>query len=325
VILPIGDTPNPRGFVAWVTWLLIAINVAVYLFLTLPLSFTPADPSDPGWTELAARVAEDLPPRVDPRPFLATLTAWDLVVEQHGFQPGRPSIADLVSAMFMHAGFAHVAGNLLFLWIYGDNVEHRLGRLGYLGLYLGAGVLATAVFAVVAPDPMTPLVGASGAISGVLGAYALLFPHNKVKLFVVLFPFLMDTFLVPAPLVLGIFVLVDNLLPFLVGESAGGVAYGAHLGGFVGGFVVAWLVRRSGVGQRSEEQARRRLSASDPEERALAHLEVAEAELRESPAEAFQHLVAAMRLTRDPAKQLRARRALAELPLDPGLRRRLGL
>lgn len=326
MFLPIGDTPNPRGFVAWVTWLLIAVNVAVYLFLTLPLGFTPADPSDPAWAELASRVVETAPAGVDPRAILASLTSWDLFVERHGFQPGRPEAADLFSAMFMHANLAHLFGNMLFLWIYGDNVEHRLGRFGFAALYVGTGLLATSAFALVAPDPLTPLVGASGAISGVLGSYFVMFPHNRVKVFVFLFPFLMDTFLVPAPIVLGLFVLVDNLLPFLVSGSVGGVAYGAHLGGFLGGVVVAWLLWRFGVGERGAEGARERIRAGgDPEERALAHIELAEAQLEASPAEAFQHLIDALRLTRDPAKRTRAHRALARLPLDPRLRARLGL
>jgi hypothetical protein len=132
----------------------------------------------------------------------------------------------------------HLAGNMLFLWIYGDNVEHRLGRLKFLLAYLLTGVVATWSFSLLAGGEMTPLVGASGAISGVLGYYFIKFPHNKVKMFVFFFPFLMTTFLWPARWVLGIYVVLDNLLPLLWGSQSG-VAHGAHLGGFVAGLFLA--------------------------------------------------------------------------------------
>jgi membrane associated rhomboid family serine protease len=319
VILPIGDTPNPRGFTPWVNWMLIAANVLVYLLATLPMSFTPVDPSDPGVRELFDRVMRSVPPGTPPGDVLAHLSAWDLFVEQHGYVPGDPSIADLLSAMFLHANLAHLAGNLLFLWIYGDNVEHRLGRLGYLGAYLATGVVATLAFAVFAPLPDTPLVGASGAISGVLGLYFLLFPRNLVKVFVGLFPFVVNVWLVPAPIVLGVFVVVDNLLPFLVGTS-GSVAYGAHLGGFVAGAVMAIVLRAQG---RPDSAGGERAPDDDD---ARWHLLTGEALLaRGQPAAAFQHLAKALDLDPDPPTRDRIRAALAELPLDPGVARRLGL
>lgn len=325
MFLPIGDTPNPPGFRAWATWAIIAANIAIYVLLTLPLSFLAADPADPLLGGLVDRVLPLVPPGVDPRDVLASLTAWDLVVEAHGFKPGRPETADLFASLFLHANLAHVAGNMLFLWIYGDNVEHRLGRLGFLATYLASGVIATLAFAAVASDPHAPLVGASGAISGVLGCYFVLFPLNRIRVFVALFPFLVDTWLVPSRIVLGLYVLVDNLLPVLAG-GGGGVAYGAHLGGFVAGLAVAFAVDRMGVGRHTPaaDEARvhlRRASAAD--ERALALVELGEALADDDPVAAFQHLVAALRLTRDPDLVARARRALGRLPLDPRLRARL--
>jgi hypothetical protein len=240
-------------------------------------------------------------------------------------------VADLLGSMFLHAGFAHLAGNMLFLWIYGDNVEHRLGRLPFLLAYLGTGVLATLAFSLVAGASLTPLVGASGAISGVLGLYFVLFPHNRVKVLVALFPFVIDVFLVPAPLVLGLFVLVDNLLPLVVG-AGGGVAYGAHLGGFVGGLALAWWVRRSGFGVEPSEgeepqDLERQLRASrDPVERARLHVTMGELLARDGhTSEAFQHAIRALRLGPDADTRARVERLLAALPLDERLRARLGL
>lgn len=242
MFLPIGDTPNPRGFRPWVTWFIIAANVAVYVLLTLPLSLSPVDPLDPALPAFLRAVAPDLSyPTL--REILARTDAWQLFAFKYGYKPGAPRLLDLFACMFMHGGFWHLAGNMLFLWIFGDNVEHRLGRLLYLVTYLVTGVIATISFSMLAGHSMVPLVGASGAISGVLGLYFLLFPRNRVKVFVALFPFLVDVWLVPVRWVLSLLVIVDNLLPLLLGESTG-IAYGAHLGGFVAGLGIAWFGER---------------------------------------------------------------------------------
>jgi membrane associated rhomboid family serine protease len=235
VFLPIGDTPNPRGFTPWVNWALIGLNVAIYLALTLPMSNQAADPHDPATQEYLRLLGGG-----------HVLSQWDLFVFAHGYKPGAAAFVDLMSAMFMHAGFAHLAGNMLFLWIYGDNVEHHLGRGLYLLAYLGTGAAATLAYGAFAGDSLIPLVGASGAISGVLGCYFLLFPRNRIKVFVFLFPFIMNVFLVPARIVLAIFLIIDNLFPALLssGAGGGGVAYGAHIGGFVAGLAVAWAGER---------------------------------------------------------------------------------
>lgn len=245
MFLPIGDTPNPRNFTPVVTWGLIGLNVFLYVFVSLPLSMTGPSPSDPALAEYLRVMSENLPPPVSIRQFAAQISAYDLFVFRYGFRPGEPRLWDLFAGMFLHANFAHLAGNMLFLWIYGDNVEHRLGRGGFLVAYLGTGVVATVAYALLIGPSQVPLVGASGAISGVLGLYFLLFPRNQVKLFLFFFPFLMDIILVSARLVLGFYVVVDNLLPLLV-ASQSGVAYGAHLGGFAAGLGLAWVGERFG-------------------------------------------------------------------------------
>jgi hypothetical protein len=145
---------------------------------------------------------------------------------------------------------------MLFLWIYGDNVEYRLGRLPYLLAYMVTGIAATLFFALFARNSAVPLVGASGAISGILGFYFLWFPHNTVRLFVFLFPFFMNTVAVGARLVLGLYLVMDNLLPFLLSSGGGGgVAHGAHIGGFVAGLAGAWLIDRGGLASRRADYA----------------------------------------------------------------------
>jgi len=255
-ILPIGDAPNPQGYRPWVTWLLIAANVLVYLLVTLPQSLDTLPLTDPRAQDYLDFVRTLYPPGTDFG--LVGVTRWDLTVLEHGFRPSQPAVLDLFASMFMHAGFAHLAGNMLFLWIYGDNVEHRLGRLAYLGAYLGTGIVATLAFAAWESfDSPVPLVGASGAISGVLGLYFVSFPRNVVRMFVVLLPFLVNTIVLPAWVVLGVYVLFDNLVPLLFSSSATGVAYGAHLGGFLAGMGVAWAVSARGISMPEAAPRRR--------------------------------------------------------------------
>lgn len=243
MILPLGDAPNPRG-VALFTCLLIAANVAVYLLISLPLGAQPVSPLDPAAIEYARALAPRL--GLDPDVLLARTTAYDLFVFAHGFRPVDPSLQALFFSMFLHGGFLHLFGNMLFLWIYGDNVEHRLGRVWFLLVYLGTGVAATLFHAAFDRTSVLPLVGASGAISGVLGCYFVWFPLNQVRLLVLIVPFFMQVFQVSSRLVLGMYLVMDNLLPFLVARApaSGGVAHGAHIGGFVAGLALAWLVDR---------------------------------------------------------------------------------
>ena len=245
MFLPLGDEPNPKGVPA-VTYALIAANCAVYLFVTLPLSTVPPDLSNPALAEYVRVIGESLPPQIPLSEFLRYVSAYDLVVFNYGFRPADPALLALLTSMFLHSGFMHLAGNMLFLWIYGDNVEHQLGRGRFLLAYLSTGIAATLFHTAFAAGSVLPLVGASGAISGVLGFYFLWFPHNRVRLWVVLFPFIMTVIYVPARLVLGVYLVLDNLLPFLVtqGLDGGGVAYGAHIGGFFGGLGTAWAMRR---------------------------------------------------------------------------------
>lgn len=245
MFLPLGDEPNPRG-IPFVTYAIILINVAVYAFVTLPLSFVAASLDDPALGEYLRAVSRMLPEGVSLNEVLRGVSAYDLVTFTWGYRPAEPDAVALFTAMFLHGGFMHLAGNMLFLWIYGDNVEHRLGSIAFLFWYLATGVAATLFHAWFDSSSLMPMVGASGAISGVLGFYFLWFPHNRVRLWVFLFPLFANVILVPARIVLGLYLIIENMLPFLVtrGIEGGGVAYGAHIGGFVAGLVVAWAINR---------------------------------------------------------------------------------
>jgi membrane associated rhomboid family serine protease len=256
VILPLGDFPNPRG-VPFVNYALIAINVGVFFLLTLPLGATPVDPSDPLLYEYVRVISSRIPDPAVAREILSQVSTYDLFVFRYGFRPADPDLADLIYSLFLHAGFLHLAGNMLFLWIYGDNVEHRLGHAAYAVAYLACGVGATLFHTMFDLGSYLPLIGASGAISGVLGFYFLWFPRNQVRLLFFLFPFFLDVVTVRARVLLGFYLVLDNLLPFLLtrGSGLGGVAHGAHIGGFVAGLAAAWWLDRREVRQAPREYA----------------------------------------------------------------------
>jgi membrane associated rhomboid family serine protease len=257
MVLPIGDAPNPRGAVPILTYALIAANVAVYLFVSMPLEYMPPTPG-PALEQYLQVMTHALHGRVPVEELLRHLSQYDLFVFTYGFRPAAPSVSALFFSMFLHAGLLHLAGNMLFLWIYGDNVEHRLGAVPYLVAYLGSGVAATLFHAMSASGSPVPMIGASGAISGVLGFYFVFFPRNRVRLLWLFPPFLMQVFEVPARLVLGLYLVIDNLLPYLFATSDVGVAHGAHIGGFVAGLGAAWLWSRRGADIQPPEFPRAR-------------------------------------------------------------------
>lgn len=147
------------------------------------------------------------------------------------------NLQTLVSSMFLHAGFSHLIGNMWFLWIFGDNVENKIGKLKYLVFYLISGILSTYIHCLTVPKKMVnvPIVGASGAISGILGAYLILFPRNRIRSFF-WFYFRPIFFYVPAFFFIGIWFLYQILYLPTIAYSA--VAYTAHIGGFLAGAIL---------------------------------------------------------------------------------------
>ena len=179
---------------------------------------------------------------------------------------GIPSVspgATLFTSMFMHGGFLHLGGNMLFLWIFGDNVEDSMGHLRYLVFYLLCGVAAALTQALIEPNSTIPMVGASGAISGVLGAYILLHPQATVHTLVFL-GFFATVVHIPAMIVLGLWFAMQFLSAAFTPTAEGGVAFWAHVGGFIAGLVLVSLFKKRDVGlwqprrSRAFEMRRRR-------------------------------------------------------------------
>ena len=241
-MFPIGDDNSDRTISPVVNYVLIAANILVFvLFQQLGSNdrFTYA------WSAVPQEIVTGRDVVTTPR-VVEDPVSGDRF-QQPGLQPTPGSVyLTLLTSMFMHGGIAHIFGNMLFLWVFGDNLEDRMGHARYLSFYLVCGVLASLahVFTTVAfgQNPLVPSLGASGAISGVLGGYVLLFPHRKVR--VILFRFLTT---VPAYVALGLwfaFQLISGIGLLGGGTQEGGVAYAAHIGGFIAGLVLVKLFDR---------------------------------------------------------------------------------
>jgi membrane associated rhomboid family serine protease len=159
-----------------------------------------------------------------------------------------PAVLTIFTAMFMHGGFLHLAGNMLYLWIFANNIEDQLGHVRFIFFYLFCGVVSAYSYALTAPGSNVPMIGASGAISGVLGAYLLLFPRARVHT-IVFFGFFIQIVRIPALIVIGFWAIIQVVSGLLshgmVGQ--GGVAWFAHVGGFLAGLITIklWLPRRT--------------------------------------------------------------------------------
>lgn len=238
MVFPLYDDNSDRTTTPFVNYVLIAVNILVFVFLQ---QLGNNDKFTYAFSTVPQEIISGRDIRTPDRVVEHSRTGQELLLT--GLQPTPFSVyLTLIIALFMHGGIAHLAGNMLFLWIFGDNVEHRLGHLRYLIFYLVCGVIAslahvfaTAMFATDPGSLLIPSLGASGAISGVLGGYIVLHPHRRVT--AIVFRFVTD---VPAYVAIGIwfaFQLVSGL-GMLGGGSQGGVAYAAHIGGFVAGLVL---------------------------------------------------------------------------------------
>ncbi len=244
-MIPIGDDNTGRRTTPWVTWVLIALNVIVFVFFE---GFGNNQRFINAYSTVPAKVitGKDLITRdqvmVDPS------TGQRVLVPGLQHTP-IPMWLTIITAMFMHAGIAHIAGNMLYLFIFGDNIEDRLGHFRYLLFYLFCGTAASLsqifVTQLTHGNMLIPNLGASGAIAGVLGAYLMMFPRNRVR--VIMFRFITS---VPAIFAVGIWFLfqVISELGILGRDTGGGVAYAAHIGGFAAGFIT---VRLWAVGTRT--------------------------------------------------------------------------
>jgi len=225
-VIPLKDE-NPTRTVPVVTVGLIAANVLAFLY-----QFSLAAGDDPR----AFRAAQAFVVEFGLVPCRLTGTC---------ITPGDfPSpVLTIFTSMFLHGGLFHIAGNMLYLWIFGNNIEDTLGHGRFLGFYLLSGVAAALAQTAVGPTSTVPMIGASGAVSGVLGAYLLLFPHARV-LTLITFGFFIRIVPVPAMVVLGFWIVVqflNGIVTFGSGDR-GGVAWFAHIGGFVAGLGLLWVL-----------------------------------------------------------------------------------
>lgn len=238
MFFPISDDDRQILTPMYVTYFLLAVNILVFIYQLSNPDFTY------GWSIVPKEITtgQDLVNQVPiPRP------GDRIPVEQEFVIPQRPGPSfiwlTLVTAMFMHGGLGHLGGNMLYLWIFGDNVEHRFGAIPFLCFYLLAGLVGSLAQIMLDPSGLMPNLGASGAIAGVMGAYLVLFPYNRVN--VIVFYMIIT---VPAVLVLGMWIAMQLVSQygamFATETTTGGVAYMAHIGGFVTG-VVAGLAYRS--------------------------------------------------------------------------------
>lgn len=244
MLMLVGDDNSDRRLKPLVNYLLIAANIFVFIFfqgLGTNEKFTYAFSTVPQEIVSGKDVVTEDQMYEDP------VTGERFRVS--GLQPTPISVyITLITSMFMHGGFAHIFGNMLFLMIFGDNIENRIGHFRYLIFYLVCGIISSLahvfVSVSVGSSTLIPSLGASGAISGVLGGYLLLFPKRRVR--VVMFYQLME---VPAIVAIGIwfaFQLISGI--GLLGDSqGGGVAYGAHIGGFIAGL---FLIKFFAIGRR---------------------------------------------------------------------------
>lgn len=200
-MLPLRDH-NPSGRFPFVTWLLIAANVVIF-----------------GWM------------------FLISPSELETVIERYALVPadilGGRHLETLLTSIFLHGGFTHILGNMLFLHIFGDNVEDRFGHFRFLLFYLVAGLVGSALQIAIDPTSTIPQIGASGAIAGVMGAYLVLYPRHRIDVW-----WWYGTVTVPATFMLGYWILFQFLYGFGSIGALGGVAYFAHIGGFVFGYLI---------------------------------------------------------------------------------------
>jgi membrane associated rhomboid family serine protease len=247
VVLPISDA-NPTRRLPVVTLLLIAANVGIFVLLQ-PWS-ADACTQQAFFVEWAA-----IPDEIVTGEPLNQAEVDQTTTPGCPLQavPNKPVYLSVLTAMFLHAGWGHLFANMLYLWIFGNNVEDRLGRAGFLGFYLFCGVVATITFVLPNAGSVLTLVGASGAVAGVLGAYLIMFPGARVTVFIAPFFFLP----LPALIVLGGWFLLQLFSGRVADMAGGGVAYLAHVAGFVVGALLTLVLREPRQRRPRRAQPRR--------------------------------------------------------------------
>ena len=173
--------------------------------------------------------------------FIYSLTDFKEIIYTYGFTPSSPAIATALASMFLHGGFGHILGNMWYLWLFGDNVEDKFGKIKFIAMYILSGLIALAAQYLTAPASQTPIIGASGAISGILGAYLVLFPHVEVK---TIGPFY-KIYRIEAKYLIALWFVIQLIFGTLsiVGGLGSNIAFFAHVGGFIFGLFAGLLYK----------------------------------------------------------------------------------
>jgi len=236
-VIPIGDedTGGQPG-IPWVNVAIIALNVIVFLYQLVDPNFTN------GYSTVPAEITQGID-IVGVRQLVLPDGTTATIDEGPG---PNPIWLTLLTSMFMHGGWLHIGGNMLFLFIFGDNIEKAYGHIKYLVFYLVCGLIAGLAHVLSQPDSIIPSLGASGAISGVMAGYLVLFPTNRVRVLLALGFVFLRPIMVPAVVMIGIWALlqfVNGIGSIAVTDQTSGVAYWAHIGGFIAGAVITLLAK----------------------------------------------------------------------------------
>lgn len=227
-MFPIGDDNSDIVITPYVNYVFIALNILVFIFLQ-------GLASNEAFNNAFSLVPKEITTGVDlvgPQ----TLSFGGQTADINHYNTPLSVYFNFLSSMFMHGGIQHIFGNMLFLWIFGDNIENLIGHVRFVAFYVFCGVAAAVAQVIMGPDSIIPMLGASGAISGVMGGYLLLFPKRKVRALI----FRMYT-TVPAYVALGLWIGYQVVVGYMTPSGGGGVAYAAHIGGFIAGVVVIKL------------------------------------------------------------------------------------
>jgi membrane associated rhomboid family serine protease len=225
-MFPIGDDNSDRTITPYVNYIFIGINILVFVLLQ-------QIGSNDSFSYAYSLVPKEITDGID-------ITGVQIIRDSLGntgevphYETPLPVYFNFLSSMFMHGSIMHILGNMLFLWVFGDNLENLLGHIRYAAFYIVCGIAAALAQIVMDTDSTIPMLGASGAISGVLGGYLLLFPTRRVR--ALIFNFLTE---VPAFIALGLWIVYQIVSGYLTPVGTGGVAYAAHIGGFIAGLVL---------------------------------------------------------------------------------------
>ncbi|MGH9947706.1 MAG: rhomboid family intramembrane serine protease [Pyrinomonadaceae bacterium] len=234
-MFPIGDDNTDIKITPIVNYAFIGINILVFLLLQQLGSYD-------AFTYAFSLVPKEITTGVDITGVQVVRDAFGNTGEIQHYATPLPVYFNFLSSMFMHGGIAHIFGNMLFLWIFGDNLENLLGHIRFAVFYIVCGFAAAAAQIVMDTGSVIPMLGASGAISGVLGGYVLLFPKRQVR--AIIFNFLTT---VPAFVAIGIWIVYQIVVGYLTPAGSGGVAYAAHIGGFIAGVA---LIKLFAIGRK---------------------------------------------------------------------------